>query len=698
MTRRFRFTLRAKLLLLSLVVLSVPYLGYEYMRGLEQHLRANLEQSLTDAARTLAGAMHENYQLLPYVEAEAARSLFIHRLDTPIQIDGYSEDWINYLDWADIYPAPEPQASEKSPRSFYKLILAQDDQYLYALLQVHDDRIIYHQPVSEQTIDSDYVEMVLGNDYQVKERYYFLPSAPGRFNPVQIEDIPGEWESREYIRYITNIAAELQPAADGYNLELSVPLHLVQERMGFIVGDVDRQDAGDAINKTGTAGADTENRPGRVITPSNRITRIISRYSGDAGRRIWVLDRQQQVLASAGSLQRELTVHPLNIFYKLLLPSVTSRFEDNLAGASRLQGQEIQGALAGRTESRWRESPDKKAVIVSAATPVWQAHQVAGVVMVEETTNNIQILQRNAMVNLINKTLAAFVVVTLALLGFATSLSIRLRRLSQEAAAAVDEQGRVTGAMSVSAADDEIGDLSRNYSAMLERLRQYNLYLESLAGKLSHELRTPMAVVQSSLENLRSETAGHGAVYLDRAEEGIRRLNLLVTRLSEAARLEQALQLADREMVDLCGFLRKSVEGYRAACPAQTFNLSVPEGEVAVRISPDLFLQMLDKIVANAVDFSKPGDPIGITLEKKTDTAELAIVNRGPPLPEAMPGELFNSMVSLREKGRQAEPHLGLGLYISRMIAEFHGGRIQAENLEQKNGVCFKLVMPLTGQ
>jgi len=697
MTRRFRFTIRAKLLLLSMVVLSVPYLGYEYIRGLEQHLRASLEQSLTDTARTIAGAMHENYQLFPYVEPESTRSLFIHQLDAPIQIDGYSEDWINYLDWADIYPTPGQQSPDANPRSFYKLILAEDDQYLYALLQVHDDKIIYHQPVSEQTIDSDYVELVLGDDYQVKERYYFLPSAPGRFNPVQIENIPGEWEeSREYIRYITNIAAELQSVADGYNLELSIPLSLIQERMGFIVGDVDQQGAEPVAKKTGTAGPDTEKRPGRVIRPSNRITQIIKRYSGDAGRRIWVLDRQKQVLASVGSLQREWTTHPLNIFYKLLLPSVTGRFEDNFAGASRLQGQEIQAALAGGTESRWRESPDKKAVIVSAATPVWMANQVAGVVMVEETTNNIQILQRNAMVSLINKTLAAFVLVTLALLGFATSLSVRLRRLSHEAAAAVDDQGRVTGAMSVSTAGDEIGDLSRNYAAMMERLRQYNLYLESLAGKLSHELRTPMAVVQSSLENLRSEASGRGDVYLDRAQEGIQRLNLLVTRLSEAARLEQALQSADREKIDLCGFLHKSVEGYRAAWPAQTFNLSVPAGEIPLRISHDLFSQMLDKIVANAVDFSKPANPIEIRLEKKTDSAELSIINLGPPLPESMQGELFNSMVSVREKGRQAEPHLGLGLYIARMIVEFHGGRIRAENLEQKNGVCFKLILPHT--
>ena len=691
---RFRFTLRAKLLVLSIVVLSVPYLGYEYMRGLEQHLRSNLELSLADAAQTIAGAMHENYQLFPYVEPETVRSLFIHTLDKPLHVDGYTEDWINFLDWADVYPFEEQQATGGGPRSYYKLILAQDDQYLYALLQVHDDRIIYHRPTSEQTIDSDYVELVLGDDYQVKERYYFLPSAPGRFNPIQIETIADEWENREYIRYITNIAAEWQPGTDGYNLEISIPLYLVQERMGFVVGDVDQPETREIVRKTGTAGVDTENRPGRLIRPSNRITQIIKRNLGSVGRRIWVLDTERQVLASAGSLRREWTTHPLNFFYKLLLPSVTDRFEDDLAGASRLQGHEIQGALEGRTESRWRVSPDKKAVIVSAATPIWLADRVAGVIMVEETTNNIQILQRNAMVSLINKTLAAFAIVTLTLLGFATRLSLRLRRLSNEAAAAIDEQGRVTGNMSVSTATDEIGDLSRNYAAMLERLRQYNLYLESLAGKLSHELRTPMAVVQSSLENLRTETAGRGEVYLDRAQEGMRRLNLLVTRLSEAARLEQALQSAEMETVDLCQFLRKSMDGYCAACPTHTFNLSVPSAEVLLRISQDLFLQMLDKIIANAVDFSSPHGPVEVRLEQDQNSVRLSVTNHGPLLPESMQGELFNSMVSVRKKGKATEPHLGLGLYIARMVAEYHGGRIRAENLADKNGVCFKLIFP----
>lgn len=689
----FRFTLRVKLLLLSIVVLGIPYLGYEYLRELEQRLRSSLEQSLGDAARTISGVMHENYVLFPRVEVDPAPSLFIHTLDAPVQIDGYSEDWINFLDWADDYPHAVAQAAGGPPGPAFRLSLAQDDQYLYALLQVRDEHIIYHQPTSAQTLDSDYVELVLGNDYQVQNRYYFLPSAPGRFNPIQIETIAGDWESRDYIRYITNIAADWQPVAGGYHLEISLPLSLLQERMGFIVGDR-AEDGAQAVRVTGTAGPDTGDRPGRLIFPSNQITQVIKRNQTAGGRRIWVLDTHGQVLASAGSLQRETAAHPLNIIYKLLLPSVSGKFKDDLAGASRLRGREIQDALEGHTGFRWRQSPDRKAVIVSAAAPIWLEDRVAGAVMVEETTNNIQLLQRNAMVSLINKTMVAFVVITAALLGFATRLSQRLRRLSREAAAAIDEHGRVTGHMSVSAATDEIGDLSRSYAAMLERLRQYNRYLESLAGKLSHELRTPMAVVQSSLENLQTAAPADSPVYVERAQEAMHRLQVLVTRLSEAARLEQALQGAVREPVALGSLLDRTVAGYRSAYPAREFHLTLPDAEIVLDISPELFLQMLDKIVGNAVDFSDAGKPIEITLARSGPDVGLAVANRGALLPESMPGGLFNSMVSVRGPGKQGEPHLGLGLYIARMIAEYHGGRIRAENLPGRDGVCFTLSFP----
>ena len=687
----FRFTLRVKLLILSISLLSVPYLGYEYVRELERYLRGSLETSLVDTARAVAGPFHENYRLFPYLSGEPENALFIHSIDFPIQVDGYTDDWINYLGWLDNYHVgiTETGAESTHPLS-YRLILGQREQYLYILIQVRDDSVVYHNPGSNRIRDSDQVEMLIGNNYQVTGRYYFSPSAPGRFNPFQVELVTREWEEKEYIRYITNITAEWQPDKEGYTLEIAMPLYLAGERMGFIVSDVDDRLSRKIVGSAGTAGLETETRPGRLVRSSGEITSILRRFNDTPGRRIWVLDSQGQVLANTGTLTPSVERHPLNLFYSLLLPSVSERFKDDLAGASRLQGSEIQSALAGNTESRWRSSPDEKAVIVSAATPVWIGNDVRGVVVVEETTNNIQMLQRNALVSMVNKTLMVFFLITLALLVFATRLSIRLRRLSEEAEQSIDEHGKVVGKMTASTATDELGDLSRNYAAILERLREYNVYLEGLASKLSHELRTPMAVVQSSLENLRTELANNDSKYLDRAQEGIDRLQKIVTRLSEAARLEQALQGAETSSVDLCQLIKQAVDGYRHAYPGMKFHLDVPDNELCIKASPELFMQMLDNIIANAVDFSAKNMPVDIRLWKDSTGTVLDITNYGSSLPAEMENQLFNSMVSVREQ-RQSMPHLGLGLYIARLVAEFHRGRIRAFNLDRQNGVCFRI-------
>jgi len=682
----FRFTIRAKLFFLSVAVFSIPYFGYEYLRELENYLRTSLETSLVDAARAVAGPMHENYQLFPYTESVANDALFIHKLKHPIQLDGYTDDWASYLDWSKIYSSPSVNTGNNQNEPFsFKLILGQYDHQLYAMIQVHDDQVLYQQPSSKIAIDGDNVELVIGDDYQVTQHYYFSTVAPGRFNPFQIQKYIEDWEEKEFKHYVTNISAEWQQTETGYNIEISIPLTLVNRRMGFLVADVDDINSRLLKQTVGTAGQDTNEDPGRLLQPSSEIEQTIRRLDTTEGRRIWVLDEQGHVLASSGSLLKDFTKHPLNLFYSFILPAVSKRFKDDLAGASRLQGQEILSALNGSTQSRWRQTPDKKAVIVSAAAPIWVNEEVRGVVVVEETTNNIQMSQRYALVSLFNKTFLVFMVIIILLLIFATRISMRLRRLSKQADAAIDEHGRVIHTIKASKASDEIGDLSRNYSAMLERLRQYNNYLESLASKLSHELRTPMAIVQSSLENLQLELQGNEHKYLDRAQEGIHRLNLLVSRLSEAARLEQALQSAEHEEINLCKLMENCIEGYRLAYPQIEFNLIKPDEAIYKNISPELFIQMIDKIVSNAVDFSSEDKPVEISLIANNQII-IQIKNYGSALPEKMQGQLFNSMISVRDK-KTNEPHLGLGLYIAKHIAEFHCGSISATNFD--GGVCF---------
>ena len=145
------------------------------------------------------------------------------------------------------------------------------------------------------------------------------------------------------------------------------------------------------------------------------------------------------------------------------------------------------------------------------------------------------------------------------------------------------------------------------------------------------------------------------------------------------------------------------VRGAALAHPGKKFEIDAPSAPVWLRGATELYAQMLDKLVANAVDFAYDGkeaasEPIRIRLEPRGADAALTVSNRGPRLPQAMAGKLFESMVSVRARESGAEPHLGLGLYIVRLIAEFHGGTAQALDREDGSGVVIKITCPMNSE
>src|SRR5690606_22142397 len=113
---------------------------------------------------------------------------------------------------------------------------------------------------------------------------------------------------------------------------------------------------------------------------------------------------------------------------------------------------------------------------------------------------------------------------------------------------------------------------------------------------------------------------------------------------------------------------------YRGAVPSATV---VGSGE--------LVAQLLDKLIDNAVSFSPLGSRIDVALEPAGHEVVLSVANRGPKLPEKMRGRLFDSLVSIREQ-RDGRPHLGLGLHVVALVADFHGGRCEADDLPDGSG------------
>ena len=442
-----------------------------------------------------------------------------------------------------------------------------------------------------------------------------------------------------------------------------------------------------------------------------QIVRGLSRAPG----RIWVIDRNLVVLARAGSLAsaplddsrppgvvargfdalERAVLHPL---YARLLTQPTDDFRDVAAAQGPVRGRDVEGALSGILTTDRHATPDGRAVIVSAAHPIWIGDEVRGAVVVEETTNRVLTERNRAFERLFNIVLAVLLVGSAALTLFASRLSARIRRLRDDAERAIDAQGRARAPFASTSAGDEIGDLARSFASALERLSQYAAYQEAMAGRLAHELRTPIAVVKSSLENLHDATVTDDArVYIERARTGLARLSAILTRMTEATRLEGALRDAERERFDLAAVVGGCVEGYRLAYPDVPIAFAAPGAPQPVDGAPDLCAQMLDKLVANAVEFRSAGE-VEVALRPEGHEVRLTVTNVGPPLPEAMAGRLFDSMVSMRapeaRKAQAGVPHLGLGLYIVRLIAEFHGGRVHAANREDGAGVVLTVILP----
>ena len=450
------------------------------------------------------------------------------------------------------------------------------------------------------------------------------------------------------------------------------------------------------------------------------------------GTRVWMVDKRFTLLALAGTIKNDPGHRPetvgtrgstgtaspqplgdnassamtwwektetllLRPLYQRLLTRPTEDFDDALPEDAIVSGSEVTRALAGHGATRWRATPDNRARILSAAHPVWAGNEVAAVVVVEETGNTIASFTTRAFEKLITATLAVFALVAGVVLLFATRLAGRVRRLRDEAEHAVDAQGRVRALTAGSTAGDEIGDLSRSFSQLLERLAQYHDYLEHLGARITHEFRTPVTVVRSSLDNLAMQPLPPEArQYMQRAEQGLNRLNNLITRMGEARRIEQALRDGERSVYDARAVVTGCVEGYRMAAPQQSFEAHIGQGAMPVSGSPDLLAQALDKLIANAISFAAPDTPVTLSLSTAADALLLEVDNTGPLLPEGPAKRLFDSMVSIRaDAAVPGEPHLGLGLYVVRLAAQFHHGEAAACNRADGSGVTFILRIPL---
>jgi two-component system sensor histidine kinase ChvG len=663
------FSLRKKLLLVSLLILLVPWVGIRYIQAIENYLQQSLLDNLSHYTQSVASGLTQQAALIP--EFPAGQAVFALPLQKEPQLDGYDDDWSDYTAYRQKLEMLVNQQQQLANRPTLLTGIFNDSLYLH--LKVPDQDIIYN----EQTHDNsfDFIELILNSDTGSRT-LTIQTAAPGSISAI--DSTTTVWESR-----IKGIWLE-QDGGDGYQLELKVPFSYAAKGFNIVVNNVSE------IEKNQFRLSNEDTLP--LLSSPQALKNKVHDFGIIPGRRIWLLDNDGRVLVKSGTLTTETILSPVNpLFAWLLTPQLIS---DPWRGKTRFERDDIQQALAGESDSRRLADTQGENVILSSAWPIKVDNQTIAVLLIEESTAAIQIMQRSALSELLNLSLFVFLLLSFALIGFAGRLAARIKTLRDITDQSIDKHGRVRGEIPKQKKGDELDDLSTHVSEMLHRLRSYHDYLEKLASRLSHELRTPVAVVRSSLENIHlADVSTENIETLKRADNGIMRLQKIINRMGEASRLEQSIDDTHLETFLSENFFENMIKGYRGVYPENTFILK--NQNASITVSKDLIAQCLDKLISNAVSFALPTTVIEVELKSSKRQFQLSVFNEGAPLPKGMEEQLFQSMVSIRDRNSEnEEPHLGLGLHIVRLIAEFHGGEVFAAN--EAKGVRITLIIPMS--
>jgi len=720
----FRFSIRLQLMVLSLFLFTIPYLGYNYVWELEQYLRNGQEQTMIGTARAVATALHERPALFDSQSAylqdvRPGTDLYAPPIPSPIRLDGELNDWQQVSELISEYDGDEVieyyNGYDGKPTSLsFTHMVGRYGQFLYAMFEVSDDTLLWRQPNSLSVETGDHLLVGMETPQGDLARYVVAPYESGWVNAYKLAK---NTTTTRAVENALSIQGRWQETATGYNIELRFPLSMTTGGLAFTLVDVDNGTNRLKQYALGSANTKVLSELGTVITPSPEIERILAGLKY-ADSRVWVVDKHKRVLARAGDIQsatgievdkKESPSNPvwhwveskwlLPLYYQILTRPPAD-FIDELDDAYALVGQDLGTVLNGQPESLWRLSPDNKAIVLSAAYPIFIEGNVMGAVIVEQTTNGIRTLRNRALEQLFHVILAVMSIGTLGLLLFATRISNRIRSLRDDTEAVIDDNGKIIGTLPASNQRDEIGDLSRSFADVLSRLQQYNSYLENMASRLSHELRTPIAVVKSSLDMLSHvNDTSQQAVFVERAQSGVNRLSTILNSMSEATRLEQAIAQEDMAQFNIVEVIQGCVEGYKHAYAQRIWRFSTSDNTLPVYGSAELVAQLFDKVISNAVDFSQDNDEIVISLEKKDKQVFLSVSNPGPLLPQGMKSQLTQSMVSVRKENEMQNtthsPHLGLGLYIANMIANFHKGQLLLNDKTDGTGVIVTITFPL---
>jgi two-component system sensor histidine kinase ChvG len=348
---------------------------------------------------------------------------------------------------------------------------------------------------------------------------------------------------------------------------------------------------------------------------------------------------------------------------------------------------EVQQALGGQTANAVREN-DRGETIVSVAVPVQRFRAVRGVLLLSTQGGDIDAIIASERFALLQAFLVAALVMLILSLLLANGIADPVRRLA-EAAERVRWGTKARQEIpDFTDRSDEIGHLSGALRDMTQALYNRIDAIESFAADVAHELKNPLTSLRSAVETLplaRSDDSRQRLLSI--IQHDVRRLDRLISDISDASRLDAELARAEAEPVDMVRLLEAVTgvanERRRPGDPPIRLDLERPaRGRAAFLVlGHDSRLgQVISNLLDNARSFSPPDGTVRVTLRRQRSRIEVTVEDDGPGIPPHALDRVFERFYTDRPEEQGFGQNSGLGLSISRQIIEAHRGTIRAEN------------------
>ena len=348
----------------------------------------------------------------------------------------------------------------------------------------------------------------------------------------------------------------------------------------------------------------------------------------------------------------------------------------------------------GISQIQLRDAPDGTPVI-NAAAPVG----LVGATLLT-TRNAVDITEavRSARSTLGFAVLLTLVASILLSLFLARTIVTPLRQLAGAALRVRQGREREVEVPRLPQRRDEIGLLARAVSDMTAALRLRIDAVDSFAADVAHEIKNPLASLRSAIESLpRVEDPELRSKLTDIATHDVRRIDRLVTEISDASRIDAEMSRATLEHIDLAALVKAIIGSreYRHENQDHMLELSTTSHRTVVFGVAARLERVVENLFDNAVSFSPPEAPIEVEIGNDGKNVVLTVCDAGPGIPEESREKVFQRFHSIRPDSEDFGNHSGLGLAIARAIAEAHEGSLIAESRgDGKDGACLKLLLP----